>query len=900
MIQGHFGLYDSQWRKGKVTMKTQVSSAIQPVCLATTTLTLILLCSFALGSPESGLVELTGEVGNAEKAAITIKEGKQTLHLEIIPNMVIVRGLDGKPPASLREAESLGGNPGTQMSWLKLDKKGATAQAALSAGQTLDAQVRTFSDVTFSGPVMKLADKVMGAGDTINVKFAPEVTEAQARAFFEGLGLVVTYDKAKDINLWTVRLATTDGNDTILLADWINDQPGVEWASPDWYSLRKPDGEWTDSFGGTSSACPAVSGVAALVLSANPNLTYKEVFGILESTADRIDPDYGYYGGTSKHSIYYGYGRVNAKSAVEKASGTSAGAAVDLNDPLLPYQWHLDHRYNYLDDTAGVISEDADMRCPEAWSLTQGSPNCIIGIIDSGFDMAHPDLNFKAGYDPVSEQPSEVIPDFDGPHGTSVAGVIAAIGNNGIGGAGVAPAGLPIVGVRAIGYATTDQQMFDAFKYCVDQGAWIINNSWGWVYDWDFCTSADDNVEIPMDSMTNQILSYCVNQGRGGKGCVVTFSAGNSRAKVDKISPQNDDRVLCVAASNNKARRSAYSNYGAVDVCAPSDDVDIEYSCGKYTVDDGCVSGISSSCFNNIWLGGTLGIVTSEVGGFMEAQESLGFSDLSSIIPFYDVSGNTIYIYPVKIGSDTYYAWPVEDRKGNLSAVVPFLQIDSSGTISGELYVTVKNSLGMQLASGFLPVVSGRAKFAASGNTASKIKYAHSASIKAKGTLGGAPASVSLSFAQKWVWYPGNYYSGKDYFWGNSAVSIRGVTSAKMAGGFIGEVWDQAAFKVNTITPRNSKNSSWVGDAIFLSNLQLTRGGVSKASVRFPNSKTGKPGAISISFANGKCKGAVKGLNYWANTGGSGYLWAAEPFFTPNTLSIRKANASTSMKYPAE
>jgi subtilisin family serine protease/subtilisin-like proprotein convertase family protein len=86
-------------------------------------------------------------------------------------------------------------------------------------------------------------------------------------------------------------------------------------------------GDFTGYFGGTSSACPVVAGVAALVLSANPDLTAREVKQILEQTADKIvdrdpDPQLGIKLGTydtNGHSQWFGYGKVNAGSAVAYA-----------------------------------------------------------------------------------------------------------------------------------------------------------------------------------------------------------------------------------------------------------------------------------------------------------------------------------------------------------------------------------------------------------------------------------------------------------------------------------------------------------------------------------------------------------------------------------------------------
>ncbi|HYW17820.1 MAG TPA: S8 family serine peptidase [Nodularia sp. (in: cyanobacteria)] len=86
-------------------------------------------------------------------------------------------------------------------------------------------------------------------------------------------------------------------------------------------------GEFTTNFGGTSSAAPLVAGAAALVLSANPNLTSQQVKFILEESADKIvdsEPDLqlGMREGTynsNGHSQWFGYGKVNAAKAVQAA-----------------------------------------------------------------------------------------------------------------------------------------------------------------------------------------------------------------------------------------------------------------------------------------------------------------------------------------------------------------------------------------------------------------------------------------------------------------------------------------------------------------------------------------------------------------------------------------------------
>ncbi|MDB6144727.1 MAG: peptidase [Pseudomonas sp.] len=81
-----------------------------------------------------------------------------------------------------------------------------------------------------------------------------------------------------------------------------------------------PQGNYADDFGGTSSACPGAAGVAALMLSLNPNLSRVEVVTIMADTCDKIghpsDGPLGEYDANGR-SHYYGYGRLNARRAVD-------------------------------------------------------------------------------------------------------------------------------------------------------------------------------------------------------------------------------------------------------------------------------------------------------------------------------------------------------------------------------------------------------------------------------------------------------------------------------------------------------------------------------------------------------------------------------------------------------
>jgi subtilisin family serine protease len=99
---------------------------------------------------------------------------------------------------------------------------------------------------------------------------------------------------------------------------WTTDRSGVLGYNSGNRSLGEALGNYTNEFGGTSSACPGAAGVAALIIARNPNLRGDEVRDIIKRSCDRIDPSGGKYDPNGR-SPFYGYGRMNALKAVELA-----------------------------------------------------------------------------------------------------------------------------------------------------------------------------------------------------------------------------------------------------------------------------------------------------------------------------------------------------------------------------------------------------------------------------------------------------------------------------------------------------------------------------------------------------------------------------------------------------
>jgi len=127
-----------------------------------------------------------------------------------------------------------------------------------------------------------------------------------------------------------------------------------------------PSGSYTGTFGGTSAACPIAAGVAGLILSVNPKLTAADVRMLMEHTADRIDAVAAVYDPVTTHSLKYGYGRVNAKRAVEAAQETLTNSGI-----------------TWPDRAADVVMDDTSIR----WKQNPGTSEFLVVQSDSPFEF---------------------------------------------------------------------------------------------------------------------------------------------------------------------------------------------------------------------------------------------------------------------------------------------------------------------------------------------------------------------------------------------------------------------------------------------------------------------------------------------------------------------------------
>ncbi len=281
---------------------------------------------------------------------------------------------------------------------------------------------------------------------------------------------------------------------------------------------------------------------------------------------------------------------------IEIVEGQHKIVTDSFNDPRLKDQW------GYINPgTSKNYKKGADINVSEVWEkFTTGNPNVIVGVIDGGIDLTHPDLRANCieggengSFNFVDGTTKIVAHD----HGTHVAGTIAAVNNNGIGVCGIAggDAANGKEGVKLLScqiFKTVNGKdeggsTSSALKWAADHGAVIANNSWGYSADTnnDGTVSPDEleaykNTKISAydKAAIDYFIKYagCDNNGNQNigspmKGGVVIFSAGNSA--IEYGIPASYEPVVAVGAIGPTGNKAYYTSYGSwVDICAPGGD----------------------------------------------------------------------------------------------------------------------------------------------------------------------------------------------------------------------------------------------------------------------------------------------------------------------------------------
>lgn len=245
------------------------------------------------------------------------------------------------------------------------------------------------------------------------------------------------------------------------------------------------------------------------------------------------------------------------------------------NDPEFSYQWGL-HNTGQSGGTA-----DADIDAPEAWEIFTGSSDITIAVIDTGIDYGHTDLQSNIWTNPgeigggketdgIDNDGNGKIDDWhgwdfvnsdnnpmdDNSHGTHVAGIAGASGNNETNVAGVCwnVKLMPVKAYDAYGYGNTARDIA-AIDYAISLDAQVINASWG---SYSYSAALYQAIERAMTS-----------------GILFVAAAGNDSYNNNTTplypSSYDIDNIISVLATTDTDTLSAFSNYGSysVDLGAP-------------------------------------------------------------------------------------------------------------------------------------------------------------------------------------------------------------------------------------------------------------------------------------------------------------------------------------------
>ena len=310
------------------------------------------------------------------------------------------------------------------------------------------------------------------------------------------------------------------------------------------------------------------------------------------------------------------------KALQQKA--TRAAASGEPNDPGFAYQWHYrnlgagNYGFENLNDNQAGAEAGCDVNAVEAWKTCVGDPSIIVAVLDEGVMYTHPDLapnmwcnpgetsqGAKAdgdgngyegdlhGYNFVEESGNITWSDAnDSGHGTHVAGTIAAANNNGIGVSGVAGGdGTPNSGVKIMSCQIFSGQNSvtlageaRAIKYAADNGAGILQCSWGYNssesselsgYTPGPATEKEWAETYPLEK---EALDYFINNAGSPNGVIdggiAVFAAGNEYAG-NPAFPGAYSKCVSVASLAADYTPACYTDFGSlVTLSAPGGDLE--------------------------------------------------------------------------------------------------------------------------------------------------------------------------------------------------------------------------------------------------------------------------------------------------------------------------------------
>ncbi len=288
------------------------------------------------------------------------------------------------------------------------------------------------------------------------------------------------------------------------------------------------------------------------------------------------------------------HANANPQAAVDWFSKDASVAGIEPNfvrsTSVLPNENNSPGRFKELwglHNTGQVVGAaglaDADIDAPEAWDLSTGSSQVVVGIIDTGIDYTQPDLAPNMWKNPgeilnngVDDDGNGFVDDYygydfinndsnpadDNGHGTHVAGTIGAVGNNSVGVVGVnwnvKLMALKMMDATGNGPASAQLAAVNYVTMMSQRGVNLVatNNSYG-----------------GGGYSTEELSAIAAN---GAEGVLFAAAAGNAGRDNDLTNPNypssyNLDNIIAVAATNNQDQKPSWSSWGltSVDLAAP-------------------------------------------------------------------------------------------------------------------------------------------------------------------------------------------------------------------------------------------------------------------------------------------------------------------------------------------
>ncbi|MFO0873026.1 MAG: S8 family serine peptidase [Phycisphaerales bacterium] len=307
-------------------------------------------------------------------------------------------------------------------------------------------------------------------------------------------------------------------------------------------TLRLASGALSDGFT-TSAAALGVTSIEAAPRVAPADRARAAAIGLDRFV--RIEVPAGTDTPAMAAALMRDFGGADGPFEIVECDGVGGLAETIPNDANFNLQYGMRNTGQVVAGQTGVV--DADIDATNAWDSTTGSASIVIALLDSGLND-HPEITGRILVGTNIPQQNGNTADGCSSHGTHVAGIAAATGNNGIGVAGVCWNAqlLPIVVVNPC--TGLESYVADGLTWAADHGADIANMSLQY-------------------SAGTEYLHAAV-QYAAAAGMVLVAAAGNNNSGV--AYPAKWPECIAVAATDNQDKRWASSNFGPeIDVAAP-------------------------------------------------------------------------------------------------------------------------------------------------------------------------------------------------------------------------------------------------------------------------------------------------------------------------------------------